>query len=76
MENKGGKEPGLVDTQQQVDPGQVGGGEIGRDFGYIEGNDVLDLPGASLQQDPVGEGVPLLGLLPSNLQVLSDRCAW
>ena len=45
------------------------------DVGDSESDHVFDLPGDGLQGDPIGEGLPLLGLLPSHLEVLSDRCA-
>ena len=85
------EESGLVDTQQKIDltersldilelhskeersdSGQIDWRKISCDVTDPEGEDVLDLP----RGDPVGEGVPLLGLLPSHLQVLGNWCAW
>ena len=62
-------------TEERSDSGQVNGGKISCDIGDSESDDVLDLPGDCPQRDPIGEGLPLLGLLPSHLEVLSDRCA-
>ena len=65
----------LHPAEERGDSGQVKGGKISCHVAYPKGDDVLDLPGDCPQRDPIGEGLPLLGQLPSHLKVLSDRCA-
>ena len=62
----------LHSTEERSDSNQVDWGKISCDDDYAEGEDVLDLPIGCAQGDPVGKGLPLLGLLPSHLEVLSD----
>ena len=63
-------------AEEGSDFGQVDWGKICYDIGDPEGEYVLDLPGDCLQGDLVGEGLPLLGLLPRHREVLVDGCAW
>ena len=65
----------LHPAEEGSDSSQVDWGKISCDVGNAEGEDVLDLPSGCMQGDPVGKGLPLLGLLPSHLEVLGDRSA-
>ena len=62
-------------AEERSDFGQIDWGKICSDIGDPEGEYVFDLPGEGLQRDLVGEGLPLLGLLPSHLEVLGNGCA-
>ena len=66
----------LHSGEERSDLGQIDWRKMSCDVTDPEGEDVLDLSGGCTQWDSVGEGLPLLGFLPSHLQVLSNRCAW